>query len=362
MRARLSKSKLFSLVVRDIIFTERTSRYIRCKLFDKNRYKKLLQKPPRLLGFNITGFCNAKCCYCAYRFHKPDGCMDIEIYKKALTDFSSMGGGEIGFSTLTGEPLLDPLIMQRIEIASQFFNIKSILIETNGILFKKEEIVNNLVRLSGSIKMDIGISLPGFEREVFKRVYQANNYENVLYGINNLLQACRDNENININLHLQPDRGGVLQDDDFKNMILPYINLEDVYVAPLIRDNWCGQIKQEHLTGELILHRPLIFKNFPCFQVLRGHIDILVNGDVRLCGCRYGSKGKNDSLVIGNIMEESLSDIWYGEKRKAICEQFLSGNVPEACKECLLYEPFINEDGSSMMVDMYRRVKKLVKV
>ena len=114
-------------------------------------------------------------------------------------------------------------------------------------------------------------------------------------------------------------------------------------ISHRVCDNWCGQIKQEDLTGDFIMMRPLKFKRIPCQFLLEGTVDILINGDVRLCGCVYGEKGKHDDLVIGNINEQSLSDIWFGNRPREICEQFLSGNLPEPCNQCLMYEPLTDQ-------------------
>jgi radical SAM protein with 4Fe4S-binding SPASM domain len=65
-----------------------------------------------------------------------------------------------------------------------------------------------------------------------------------------------------------------------------------------------------------------------------------VNGDVRVCGCTYGAEGKHDTLVIGNIMEKSLAEIWFGEGRRKICERFVNLELPNPCKQCFMYDPY----------------------
>ena len=68
--------------------------------------------------------------------------------------------------------------------------------------------------------------------------------------------------------------------------------------------------------------------------------NILVNGDVRICGCRYGKERKHDELVIGNIKEKSLSEIWFGSEPTTICERFLRGELPLPCQKCFMYVPY----------------------
>ncbi len=359
---KITKIKLMSLLAREFIFLDRNISYFKSRVFNRHKIQDVLKEPPSFLGLNTTGYCNARCCYCAYPMHKPDGIMEMAIYEKAVTDFSSKGGGLIGLSTLTGEPLLDPYLIPRIEFAANLDNIVGIHIVTNGILFQREDIVVNLIRLASDIDISIGISIPGFEREMFERVYRVASYDKVLMGISSLLKANQENNNImQIVVSFEPDRAGVRKDQDFIKMILPYTNKANISGGfVLLRDDWCGQVSKEQLTGDMLLHKPLKFKNYPCYQILKGDIDILVNGDVRVCGCRYGIKGKYDCLVIGNIMQASLSDIWFGDARAEICNQFIKGEVPEPCQVCTMYEPYINSTNTSFLTTVYRRVRNLM--
>ena len=253
-------------------------------------------------------------------------------------------------------------LIPRIEFAANLDNIAGIKIATNGILFQREDIVVDLIRLASDIDISIQISMPGFERELFERVYRVANYEKVLMGISSLLKANQENNNaMQIVLNFESDRGGVQQDQDFINMIMPYTNKANLSGGRVfLRDDWCGQISKEQLTGDMLLHKSLRSKNYPCHQILKGDIDILVNGDARVCGCRYGKKGKYDCLVIGNIMQDSLSDIWFGDARAEICNQFIKGEVPEPCQVCTLYDPYINTTNTSFLMTVYRRVKSLM--
>jgi radical SAM protein with 4Fe4S-binding SPASM domain len=80
--------------------------------------------------------------------------------------------------------------------------------------------------------------------------------------------------------------------------------------------------------------------NLPCEVLIDRHVDILVNGDVRMCGCRYGREGKHDDLVIGNIKDESLSQIWFGAGPRELCKKFLTSDLPKSCRSCSMYMPY----------------------
>jgi len=326
---------------REYWYLKSNARYVRRSSSGTNGWRDILAQPPILAGFDTTGVCNANCCYCAYRFHKPDGVMGMEVYEKGVRDFSDMGGGAIGLSPLTGEPLLDPRLSERIHFASRFDNIREITFDTNGILLGEEVVRKKIIRLSSRIKIRMNISLPGFEKEMFERVCNVKSDDAVLHGVAELLRSNRvRGKPISISFALQPDTGGVLKEHNFRSYILPHIDKDDVVTVCGLRDNWCGQIEQRHLTGDMTLKRRLRFNNIPCEVLLDRHVDILENGDVRMCGCRFGKEGKYDDLVIGNIRAKSLPEIWYGEGPRRLCERFLDSDPPTPCRECSMYLPY----------------------
>lgn len=342
VKTGVKNSRLFSpKLYREYCYIRSNVKYAKRLIIGRDEWENVLDEPPVLAGFNAATICNAKCCYCASRFNEHGGIMGMRIYEKGVSEFSEMGGGTIGFSPLTGEPLLDPLLSERIEFASRFDNITDVLFDTNGIMLKDEKTRQNLIRHGSEIHIHMNISIPGFGREMFERVCNVPWDESILYGIRDLLKANLElGDPLDINFFLQPDGGGVLREHNFRTFILPYTTPEHIMLYGRLRDNWCGQIEQHDLTGDMELRRRLKFRNIPCEFLLDGHVDILVNGDVRMCGCRYGRGGGHDELVIGNIMERKLSEIWFGAKPRELCERFIASDVPTPCRECSLYFPY----------------------
>jgi len=79
--------------MREYFFASGLLRYAKRKAFLPSEWRKKLKKAPSLLGLNVTDVCNARCVYCAYRFHKPEGVMDMATYETAICEFAGMGGG-----------------------------------------------------------------------------------------------------------------------------------------------------------------------------------------------------------------------------------------------------------------------------
>jgi radical SAM protein with 4Fe4S-binding SPASM domain len=75
----------------------------------------------------------------------------------------------------------------------------------------------------------------------------------------------------------------------------------------------------------------------PCFEVYR-RMHVLSNGDVGVCSCR----DIEAEINVGNVSQNSLSEIWRGEKLKELRSAWSQGKLPEVCKSCDRYVP-VNE-------------------
>src|SRR5262245_8894760 len=231
-------------VHRDYWYLKGNWRYLKRAVRPRDGWKEIFKDRPTMVGFNITASCDAKCCYCAYVLHKPEGVMDMAIFEKGVREYDAMGGGMVGLSPVTGEPLVDPHFAERVELASRFRNITMVHFDTNGMLLKKERIRETLFRLSSLIPIRINISLPGFDKEMFERVYRVPWDDAILTGISDLVKTNHERgKPLQISFVFQPDRLGVLKEPNFQKYIRPHIDQTDIVMVGLIRDNWGGQIK-----------------------------------------------------------------------------------------------------------------------
>jgi hypothetical protein len=47
----------------------------------------------------------------------------------------------------------------------------------------------------------------------------------------------------------------------------------------------------------------------------------------------------HDDLVVGDVRDQELGEIWNSERRKAVLERFIGGDLRSACRDCSLYVP-----------------------
>ena len=101
-------------------------------------------------------------------------------------------------------------------------------------------------------------------------------------------------------------------------------------------DNWAGSIGKSDLTLPNEVEKKTSRKKIPCVRSF--DVAVLFNGDVRLCAARI-NKTQFDDMVIGNINENSLEDIFFSNKAMEVRAKFIEKKHPNACVGCSLYVP-----------------------
>ena len=280
----------------------------------------------------LTNLCNAKCIFCPYQFQKRKAdFMSDDVFYKAVGDFVKIGGGSVMLTPIVGDALIDPRFVERVKYLRSIQLIDRIKVVTNGILLDKHGIENILN--SGITEIDI--STAGFDESTYEKVYRSNSYKKVKNNVEELvrLNSLRK-EPILVVIALRSDRSlnDVLRDEDFQQ-ILKY--------KPIIDFTWSftsagGRITKEMLPDTMKL-RKVTSRKKTCVQLYNGPI-VLADGTVMACSCVAAMDAIND-LGIGNIMENSLIEIWNGYKMSELRKSFGKDNLNNTCAKCDMYRP-----------------------
>lgn len=284
---------------------------------------------PTSIGFEVTNICNANCIFCAYQYlQRTKAILPMDLFKKATDEFDAFGGGGIGFTPITGEALIDPNFIERIKYARSKKNISRIGFFTNGILINR--IGAHSIITSGVD--EITVSIPGFDAETFFRIFRIDGWDKVYQGLVSLLQEnelCNNRVKISIGLRTDIPLEKLLAAPAYKRLKGFRFDLQyNIYY-----DSWSGRIKQDALSGSMRL-RKVPKKIEPCSFLFTSPM-ILSNGDMTLCGCR-DLNGDSD-LVLGNIKDKSILEMWHDSRVKSIRNGFYSLRYPKICKDCSAY-------------------------
>jgi MoaA/NifB/PqqE/SkfB family radical SAM enzyme len=284
---------------------------------------------PWNLHIETTNACNADCVFCAYQYMERDKrVMKMPVFEKALSDYCEMGGGDLMLEVVVGDPILDPLFLDKIRAARARPEIASIETITNGV---------GIDRLGAETFVKSGISrvfisTAGFERESYEKIYRIKKYDQMR---GNVLDLLRENEKagrpVEITIGFRTNRPlkTVMEDPDFQEVKRYRPHLDFTFAF----DDWGGKIQFAELPKGFIKREPPA-QTETCKWYYDGPI-VFLNGDVGLCGCR-DVEAKSE-LIVGNLMQRSLHEIWISPEVKSLRDRFLTPQKPAICRSCTMY-------------------------
>lgn len=304
--------------------------------FNPNNFDGLQKKTlPRKLILDTINICNANCVFCAYQFKKDKNqIMSLDFIDKVTKDYAQFHPESfVTFTPTVGDPLIDKDIFKKVDIAKTN-GIKRVQFYTNGILLKHkiDELFNSQID-------NLEISFPDFENEIYNEIFRTNKYPEALEGLHLLLKMNKEGLRklpIKINIRGKRPLEIIKSTPDFQEYIKPYLTDYIFITETPSFDNWMGMIEQNHLPKGMKLAEQQEAKiDKPCLRLF--DLQVLANGDLRLCGCRFKDTVFDD-LVFGNLKDKSLKDLWFSSKAFEMRSKFFSNDLPGACKSCSYYE------------------------
>lgn len=289
---------------------------------------------PIMLNLETYSICNAKCVFCARRkLPQSKELMPLDIFKRICSEYKAMGGGYLGFSPLLADPLLDPLLLERIGIIRESFPTISSHLFTNGIALQKFS-DDQLMEILAGLKY-INISLGGLSRDSYKIMMGVDQFEAVWES---LLRLSRINQKLGrackLTLHIRTHqiREAIKSPALVKLRELGY-DCSDIMNA---FSSWDGLINQEDLPkGATLIKRNNSKCKIPCL-IPMSYMTVMPDGRVLACGCIDAK----ESTRIGHLDNSTLMEIWQGPELKALCSSFINGNLYPVCKHCGYYKNY----------------------
>ena len=291
---------------------------------------------PDVLYIETTNTCNANCIFCAYQYdERPKNIIDFELFKKIVLRYKKVGGNQISLSPFAGEVFVDPNILVKINfLREQDFSL--IYTYTNALLLHKFS-MNNILT-SGLTRLNI--SMAPLREDLYIKIYRNNSYKQLLKNISNLLIAFNNTidktlENISIEFRSNISLHEIKQLPDYKYYIEPYIN-KNIHIGCMqIFDSWMGKIKSNDLLDGMVIKDANFDKPVPCSRL--SMLQVLANGDTRVCGCRYNHESKEDVFFLGNATSEDIIDMYMKPKVKELKDSFFRSEIPKECELCSWY-------------------------
>lgn len=316
--------------------------------YDTNR-KKLSDIIPLSSPFTVfiepTRYCNFKCFYCLHstknrkddKFHKVGynlKHMDFQIYEKILDDLLKLPEQpkRIVFSGL-GEPLMNPKLAEMVSLARKLGVADRLDILTNASLITPE--VSDALVEAGTSR--IQISLQGLSSSKYKEVCDSHiDFEQFKSNLKYLYEH-KGQTSIFIKII-----DALLENEEEKKKFFDTFGdiCDQIFIEHLITlqpgmGNHGGKADDSrNLNNEKVVYRhvcPVIFYL----------LQIDVDGNTFPCPV----SGLPVNFSLGNVYEESINDIWNGNKRRTLIKShlMLNRNKIPGCSKCKACAAVIDE-------------------
>lgn len=309
--------------------------------YDANR-RKLADIIPLPYPFTVyieqTRYCNFKCFYCIHstrdilggEFEKLGHSvkhMEFEMYEKIIKQLAEFPQGikRIVFSGL-GEPLMNPRLPEMVRIAVEAQIADRVEVITNGMLLTPD--LSDALINAGIT--NINISVQGVNSEGYEKTCGVKMDFDKLVG--NLTYLYKNKKNAQI--YIKAIDATLNSEDDKNKFFEIFGKISDrIFIEHLIvmQQQMSDNLKQivdetkNFYNEELDVNRKVCGQAFYFLQI----------------GCDYETfpcpiPGLSQGISMGNVRENTLMEIWNGEKRKKLLRTMLELNkdsIPE-CNNC----------------------------
>ncbi len=300
-------------------------------------FLKKLENSPKCLAIEPINICNANCIFCAYQFQtRKKQRMDDWTLEKTIAEYIGIGGGNLYWAVVVGDPLLDPRCVERIRYVRSFAQINRIETVTNCLNLHK---IGAQELLSSGLNI-VNVSMTGFIPEMYERIYRNGNYDQMKANVLHLLRTNHElgkPVKIHIGLRIDQPLEKVLASPGFDEVMI----LADSVERNIFFDSWSGRIRNADLPGNMKI-RPRLFggprRRIPCGQLWIG-LGVLVDGTVTACSCR--DLNGDSKLVLGSIGKKTLEELCFSPHLRKLREDWLEGRkIPDLCQDCRHYFPY----------------------
>ncbi len=270
---------------------------------------------PGTVRVENTNHCNANCITCTRELMKrPTGFMDMGLFRKIVDECAANRVRKLHLHNF-GEPMLDKRLVEKIVYARKN-GIETRLFTNMSVM--TEELASSLVEAGlGKIK----ISMDGNTPQTFEAIRRGLSYERVVRNIELLLRERerQGKENPRIELVFVETERNYFEREEFVRRWKHRV--DGVHITSY--HNWAGSLRKEGGGRGRELPCPRIWQTFT----------VLWDGRVALCCMDY-----NGDVVLGNLNEESIREIFNGEKLRRIREYHLQGrfHMIPICRDCEL--------------------------
>lgn len=263
-----------------------------------------------LINLETYNVCNLRCKMCTYsNMTRKKVLMSMDLFKKIIDDSVANNVKEVSLNFIC-EPLLDPLLFERIKYAKS--KGLTVTFNSNGCLLTEEKI---------DALLDTGLdsvwfSLDAITKETYEKIRIGGDFEKAKNNIIKLIEKRNQKgiEKPSITVSFVTQKDNYQEISKFKSFWKE--------CADNVHIGWINPMGKEGVSNaELELKGSRYL--YPCRPIFH-EMTVMSNGKVVLCCVDY-----DGSIVLGDLNEQTISEIWNSDKIKKIREVHISGHGDE---------------------------------
>lgn len=286
---------------------------------------------PTLIQIQTINACNASCVMCPYSKNKKEKyqIMSDDLFAKIIQEISGVKNITQIHLYLQNEPLLDFRIFDRVKLIKKLKNknIETCIVSNGSLLNDKK--IEQLLLSQNDIT---SFSIDAFTKKTYEKIRPGLDFDKLIRNIKKI-NKTQNMKKMSVSFLVQHENYQEL--NDFKK----FWRKKGVNVIVKELTNRAGALKsynkvrykKQNISLTKKIKNKILTKTIKNCPFLILSFNILVNGDVILCCNDY-----NHVMILGNIKESSIKDIWNGEKYKKIRELFYKKRFDEIpiCRDC----------------------------
>jgi radical SAM protein with 4Fe4S-binding SPASM domain len=314
----------------------RFDRLIHNLVFRKRIYEFKLKRNvlpfPSSFCIQTINSCNGSCIMCpvAESKNKKTDVMTNKLFEKIVKEISlDRLRFKFLYLFLQNEPMLDKDIFKKISYIKKISNgkIKTGLV-TNGSILTSE----NIKELENNNLDELIFSIDALKEETYNKIRQGLNYKKIMENINKVIES-KYNNYLAVKFVIQ--KYNISELSDFKK----FWEDKNLPVQITTLNNRSGDLHTYNylLTKKREKSLSFKFKRHFSLKMVKGcstpltTFNIMSNGDVILCCNDFSNK-----LILGNVNNLSIREIWNSEKYQRIREMLFNGEYKKiaGCSDC----------------------------
>lgn len=304
-----------------------------------------VKNKPQVFAIELTNYCNLDCAMCPRQAMKRRvGFMDAVLFKKIISQIKDYNHAV--WLHLFGESLFHPQIGEFIDYCAEN-GIKAKL-STNGTVLTKEK---SSILLNSKLDTII-LSIDAVTREKYQKIRVKGDFDATRENITNFLKLKKELKKTKPFTITQVIKMNETE-DEISMFKKEWGNTSDAVIVKNFC-TWASQIKEiKGMAKDGHLYHVPRNKRYPCLA-LWNYVVVMWNGDVVPCCRDYDGK-----MVLGNLNQESLEDVWNSEKMQKLRKEHIGHNYDNPlCKDCIEWYGYSQKHVRGLIAFIYKYIRR----